>query len=251
MTRKFLVGGNWKMNASKQLADQLVGNLNNASWNTDQIEVVIAPPAPYLDLVRSKAKPEVGVSAQNIYFEKKGAYTGETSSEFLKDLNITWTILGHSERREIFKESDEVVAKKVAFALAEGLSVIACVGEKLEEREANQTTEVVFRQLKAIADVLKPSDWTRVVVAYEPVWAIGTGKVASPQQAQDVHKEIRGWLAANVSDAVAQATRILYGGSVGAKNSGDLQTQEDIDGFLIGGASLTADFVTIINTRNA
>ncbi|ORY26428.1 triosephosphate isomerase-like protein [Rhizoclosmatium globosum] len=247
--RKFLIGGNWKMNGSKALVDTLVTGLNNATWNTDEIEVVIAPPAPYLDLVRSKAKKEVNVSAQNIYFEKKGAYTGENSSEFLKDLGINWTIIGHSERREIFKESDEVTAKKVAFALAEGLSVIACVGEKLEEREANQTTEVVFRQLKAIAAVLKPSEWTNVVVAYEPVWAIGTGKVATPQQAQDVHHEIRTWLAANVSAEVAQATRILYGGSVGAKNSGELQKEVDIDGFLIGGASLTGDFVTIINTR--
>ncbi|ORY29414.1 Triosephosphate isomerase [Rhizoclosmatium globosum] len=234
--RKFLIGGNWKMNGSKALVDTLVTGLNNATWNTDEIEVVIAPPAPYLDLVRSKAKKEVNVSAQNIYFEKKGAYTGENSSEFLKDLGINWTIIGHSERREIFKESDEVTAKKVAFALAEGLSVIACVGEKLEEREANQTTEV-------------PSEWTNVVVAYEPVWAIGTGKVATPQQAQDVHHEIRTWLAANVSAEVAQATRILYGGSVGAKNSGELQKEVDIDGFLIGGASLTGDFVTIINTR--
>ncbi|KAJ3120284.1 triosephosphate isomerase, partial [Physocladia obscura] len=144
-----------------------------------------------------------------------------------------------------------VTAKKVAYALAEGLSVIACVGEKLEEREANQTTTVVFRQLAAIAAILKPEDWTHVVVAYEPVWAIGTGKVASPQQAQDVHAEIRTWLRKNVSEAVAEQTRILYGGSVGAKNSADLQSQIDIDGFLIGGASLTEDFVTIINTRSA
>ncbi|KAI8843422.1 Triosephosphate isomerase [Chytriomyces cf. hyalinus JEL632] len=251
MGRKFLVGGNWKMNASKALVDTLVGSLNTASWNPDLIEVVIAPPAPYLDLVRSKVKKEVAVSAQNVYFEKKGAFTGEISSEFLKDLGITWTIIGHSERREIFKESDEVTAKKVAYAVAEGLNVMACVGEKLEEREANQTTAVVFRQLKAIADVLKPEDWDRVVIAYEPVWAIGTGKVASPQQAQDVHAEIRSWLAANVSESVAHATRILYGGSVGAKNSGDLQSQEDIDGFLIGGASLTGDFVTIVNTRSS
>ncbi|KAJ3135766.1 triosephosphate isomerase [Physocladia obscura] len=251
MGRKFLVGGNWKMNASKQLVNTLVSNLNAAEWNTDEIEVVIAPPAPYLDLVRSLAKPEVYVSAQNIYFEKKGAFTGEISSEFLKDLGITWTILGHSERREIFKESDEVTAKKVAYALGEGLSVIACVGEKLEEREANQTAAVVFRQLAAIATVLKPEDWTHVVVAYEPVWAIGTGKVASPQQAQDVHAEIRTWLRDNVSEAVAEQTRILYGGSVSAKNSADLQTQIDIDGFLIGGASLTGDFITIINTRSA
>ncbi|KAJ3062858.1 hypothetical protein HDU98_001305 [Podochytrium sp. JEL0797] len=249
--RKFLIGGNWKMNASKELVDTLVTGLNKCEWDTNAIEVVIAPPAPYLDMVRTKAKKEVNVSAQNIYHQKKGAFTGENSAEFLKDLNINWVILGHSERREIFKESDEEVAKKVAFAVAEGLNVMACCGEKLEEREANQTTEVVFRQLKAIAAALTPAQWKNVAIAYEPVWAIGTGKVASPAQAQDVHAEIRKWLAANVSAEVAEATRIMYGGSVGAKSSGELQAQNDIDGFLIGGASLTADFVTIINTRSA
>ncbi|KAJ3322985.1 triosephosphate isomerase [Blyttiomyces sp. JEL0837] len=248
MARKFLVGGNWKMNGSRQLVDTLIPALNDAKWG-ENVEVVIAPPAPYLDAVRKAVKAEVGVSAQNIYFEKKGAFTGELSSEFLKDLNIGWTILGHSERREIFKESDEVVAKKVLHAVASGLKVIACVGEKLEEREANLTTAVVFRQLKAIADILKPEDWANIVVAYEPVWAIGTGKVATPAQAQEVHKDIRGWLASNVSPAVADATRILYGGSVNAKNSPDLQLESDIDGFLVGGASLTTEFVSIIASR--
>ncbi|KAJ1551351.1 triosephosphate isomerase [Cladochytrium tenue] len=163
----------------------------------------------------------------------------------LKDIGVSWTILGHSERRDIFGESDEFVGKKVAYAIAQGLSVIACVGEKLEHREAGLTSEVVFRQLKAIAAELKPADWAAVVVAYEPVWAIGTGKVATPAQAQEVHKDIRGWLTENVSAEVAEATRILYGGSVNAKNSTELQKELDIDGFLIGGASLTGDFATI------
>ncbi|RKO83951.1 Triosephosphate isomerase, partial [Blyttiomyces helicus] len=213
-------------------------------------EVVIAPPAPYLDTVRKALRKDVGVSAQNVYTEKSGAYTGETSTEMLKDLNVDWAIIGHSERREIFKESSEFVGKKVAAAVKAGLKVIACIGEKLEEREANKTTEVVFAQLKGIADELSPADWANVVVAYEPVWAIGTGKVATPDQAQEVHKDIRQWLKENVTPEVADTTRILYGGSVNAKNSSDLHSQPDIDGFLVGGASLKGpDFLTICRCK--
>ena len=165
----------------------------------------------------------------------------------LKDLNIDWVILGHSERREIFKESDEEIGQKVAHALKAGLKVMACVGEKLEEREADKTTEVVFRQLAAIAKHVQ--DWTHVVIAYEPVWAIGTGKVATPQQAQEVHKDIRGWLKKNVSAHVAESTRIMYGGSVNGGNAATLAQEEDVDGFLVGGASLKPEFVTICNAK--
>lgn len=165
----------------------------------------------------------------------------------LKDLGIEWVILGHSERREFFKESDEEIGAKVAHALKTGLKVMACVGEKLEEREANKTTEVVFRQLAAIAKQVE--DWTNVVVAYEPVWAIGTGKVATPDQAQEVHKAIRGWLKENVNAQVAEATRIMYGGSVNGGNAATLAKEEDVDGFLVGGASLKPEFVTICNAN--
>jgi triosephosphate isomerase (TIM) len=144
--------------------------------------------------------------------EKSGAFTGEINTALLKDLDIDWVILGHSERREIFKESDDIVGKKVSFAIKSGLKVIACVGEKLHEREAGETMKVVKRQLQAIADNLTEQEWKNVVVAYEPVWAIGTGKVATPQQAQDVHREIREWLSEKVSNAVGEATRIQYGG---------------------------------------
>lgn len=137
----------------------------------------------------------------------------------------------------------------MTYAVSQGLYVIACIGEKLEHREANQTMDVCTRQLQAIANVLQPSDWTRVVIAYEPVWAIGTGKVATPQQAQEVHKAIRSWLAKHVSPDVAATTRILYGGSVNAKNASDLQKEEDIDGFLVGGASLTGEFLTVVASR--
>jgi triosephosphate isomerase len=146
--------------------------------------------------------------------EKSGAFTGEINTSLLKDLDVDWVILGHSERREIFKESDEIVGKKVAFAIKSGLKVIACVGEKLQEREAGETMNVVKRQLEAIAASLTEAEWENIVIAYEPVWAIGTGKVATPQQAQDVHYEIRKWLSNRVSARVADSTRIQYGGSL-------------------------------------
>ncbi|KAI8846635.1 triosephosphate isomerase [Chytridium lagenaria] len=242
------VGGNWKLNGGRALVDTLVTGLNNAKWS-ENVEVVIAPPAPYLDLVRSKLRKDVGVAAQNVYVEKKGAYTGEISVDFLKDLNIDWTLIGHSERREIFGESDELLGKKTVVAVASGLQVIFCIGEKLEHREANITNQVIFKQLKALADAISVDAWSNIVIAYEPVWAIGTGKVATPEQAQEVHADIRNWLQENVSANVAGNTRILYGGSVNAKNAGDLQKMPDIDGFLVGGACLTLDFLTIIAAR--
>lgn len=165
----------------------------------------------------------------------------------LKDVGADWVIIGHSERRAIFGESDELVAEKVAFALAEGMKVIACIGETLQEREAGQTEAVVFRQTKAIAAVVK--DWSNVVVAYEPVWAIGTGVTASPQQAQDVHAALRKWFVENVSQAVSDGIRIQYGGSVTAANCRELGSQPDIDGFLVGGASLKPEFVQIVNAK--
>ncbi|KAF9298826.1 triosephosphate isomerase [Mortierella antarctica] len=165
----------------------------------------------------------------------------------LVDVGASWVILGHSERREIFKETDDEVGLKVAHALKTGLKVMARVGEKLEEREKNQTTEVVFRQLAAIAKHV--SDWTHVVIAYEPVWAIGTGKVATPHQAQEVHKDIRGWLKDHVSAEVAKQTRIMYGGSVNGSNAETLACEEDVDGFLVGGASLKPEFITVCNAN--
>ncbi|KAJ3270249.1 triosephosphate isomerase [Terramyces sp. JEL0728] len=246
--RTFIVGGNWKMNGSKALVDEISGALNTGDFGL--VEIVVAVPAPLLPLAREKFKSSIGVSAQNCSQEKAGAFTGEINVDILKDINVDWVILGHSERREIFKESDQVIGKKVSFAIKNGLKVIACVGEKLNEREANQTMQVVVRQLEAIRKELTEAEWANVVLAYEPVWAIGTGKVATPQQAQEVHFEIRKWLAANVSEKVAEQTRIQYGGSVNAKNCGELQSQPDIDGFLVGGASLkAADFVTICKCK--
>ncbi|CAG8537732.1 11130_t:CDS:2 [Funneliformis mosseae] len=246
MGRRFFVGGNFKMNGTQTFLKNLIDNLN-AGQLDDNVEVVIAPPALYLDQCRKQVRKEIGVAAQNAFNATSGAYTGEISPEQLKDLSIEWVILGHSERREIFKESDDFVASKVAFALKSGLKVIACIGEKLDEREAGKTFEVVTRQLQSIAKVV--NDWTNVVIAYEPVWAIGTGKVATPLQAQEVHEFIRKWLKENTSEATAENTRIIYGGSVNASNAAELAKQTDVDGFLVGGASLKPEFVTIVNAR--
>ncbi|KAG6550687.1 hypothetical protein Mapa_007784 [Marchantia paleacea] len=245
-TGKFFVGGNWKANGNKESVKKLVQELNDAKLEED-VDVVVAPPYIYLDSVLNTLTKRIEVSAQNSWVGKGGAFTGEISAEQLKDLGVEWVILGHSERRHVIGEKNEFIGKKAAYALSNGLKVMACVGELLEEREAGKTTEVVFEQLKAYADEV-PS-WKDVVIAYEPVWAIGTGKVASPQQAQEVHAEIRKWLADNVSAEASSQTRIIYGGSVNAANSAELAKQEDIDGFLVGGASLKGpDFAAICNS---
>lgn len=234
------------MNGDKASITELCKVLTTGPLDTNT-EVVVGCPAPYLTLARSLLPESVGVSAQNCYKVKGGAFTGEVSAVMLKDLNVGWVILGHSERRAIFGESDELVADKVAYALSEGLKVIACIGETLEEREAGKTEAVCFRQTKAIADKVK--DWTNVVVAYEPVWAIGTGKTATPEQAQEVHAALRKWFTDNVSADVSAAVRIQYGGSVTAANCRELAAKPDIDGFLVGGASLKPEFVQIVNAR--
>jgi len=244
--RKFFVGGNWKMNGDKKSIDGIVAFLQNGPL-ADSTEVVVAPPACYLQYSREKLPANVEVAAQNCYTQKSGAFTGEISPLMLKDLGVNWVITGHSERRHVLGENDETVSNKTKFALECGLSVIPCIGEKLEEREANQTMAVCNKQLKAIAE--KVTDWSKVVIAYEPVWAIGTGKVASPEQAQEVHQQLRQWLVENVSAEVSKKTRILYGGSVNGKNCKQLAEKPDIDGFLVGGASLKPEFVEIINAR--
>lgn len=236
------------MNGDKESVDEICKFLNDAPLDANA-EVVVAPPAIYIEHVRQKLKPNIAVAGQNCYKEAKGAFTGETSALMLKDCGATWVILGHSERRHVFGESDELVGQKVKFALENGLNVLPCIGEKLEEREAGKTNEVNFRQLKAIVDNV--SDWKRVVIAYEPVWAIGTGKTATPDQAQEVHKDLRDWLTKNVSAQVASSVRILYGGSVTGNNCVELAGKPDVDGFLVGGASLKPEFIKIVNARKA
>uniref|UniRef100_A0A4W4DSE7 Triosephosphate isomerase n=1 Tax=Electrophorus electricus TaxID=8005 RepID=A0A4W4DSE7_ELEEL len=206
------------------------------------LEVVCGAPSIYLDYVRSNLDPKISVAAQNCYKVAKGAFTGEISPAMIKDSGVDWVILGHSERRHIFGEGDQLIGQKVAHALESGLGVIACIGEKLEEREAGITEEVVFAQTKVIA-----GNW--MVWAYEPVWAIGTGKTATPEQAQEVHEKLRAWLRENVSEGNAESVRIIYGGSVTGANCKELAAKVDVDGFLVGGASLKSEFVDIINAN--
>eukprot|EP00252_Welwitschia_mirabilis_P014573 TRINITY_DN31_c0_g1_i3.p1 TRINITY_DN31_c0_g1~~TRINITY_DN31_c0_g1_i3.p1 ORF type:complete len:256 (-),score=59.07 TRINITY_DN31_c0_g1_i3:348-1115(-) len=247
MGRKFFVGGNWKCNGTMEEVKKLVSILNSADVPSENVvEVVVSPPFVFLPTVKSLLHSDFAVGAQNCWVRKGGAFTGEVSAEMLVNLEIPWVILGHSERRSLLKENSEFVADKVAYALSQGLKVIACVGETLEQREAGNTMNVIAEQTRAIAE--KVSNWSSLVIAYEPVWAIGTGKVATPAQAQEVHHELRNWLKANVSPEVAESTRIIYGGSVNAANCVELAAQPDVDGFLVGGASLKAEFVDIIKS---
>ncbi|XP_077246544.1 triosephosphate isomerase, chloroplastic-like [Tasmannia lanceolata] len=243
---KFFVGGNWKCNGTKDSISKLVTDLNSAKLEAD-VDVVVAPPFIYIDQVKNSLTDRIEISAQNSWVGKGGAFTGEISVEQLNDIGCKWVILGHSERRHVIGEDDQFIGKKAAYALSQNLKVIACIGEKLEEREAGKTFDVCFQQMKAFADNVP--GWDDVVIAYEPVWAIGTGKVATPQQAQEVHVAIRDWLKKNVSAEVSSKTRIIYGGSVNGSNCAELAKQEDIDGFLVGGASLKGpEFATIVNS---
>jgi len=228
----------------------LVKTLNDADIDPST-EVVISPPALYLIPVLDSIRKDVKVSAQNAYIKESGAFTGEISPSQLVDAGIPYVILGHSERRTLFGETSELVAQKTRAAINAGLSVILCVGETLDQREAGQTAEIVQAQLQAVVKLIEASDWSKIVIAYEPVWAIGTGKVATSAQAQQAHLDIRSFLSKAVSPAVADTTRIIYGGSVTAANCVELAKQPDVDGFLVGGASLKPEFVKIINARRA
>ncbi|PGH03420.1 triosephosphate isomerase [Helicocarpus griseus UAMH5409] len=248
MPRQFFVGGNFKMNGTAQSISQIISNLNSAKLD-ESTEVVISPPSIFLVLARQLANGKIAVSAQNVFDKPNGAFTGELSVDQLKDAKIDWTLAGHSERRVILKEDDEFVARKTKAAIDGGLSVILCIGESLEEREAGKTIDVVTRQLNAVKDKLSPAEWSKVVIAYEPIWAIGTGKVATTEQAQEVHASIRKWLREKISPEAAENVRVIYGGSVSEKNCQELAKQPDVDGFLVGGASLKPAFVDIINAR--
>lgn len=205
----------------------------------------------HLHALKSIIRPDIAVSAEDVSFKRGyGAYTGEHSAEMLLDSGIHWTLTGHSERRVGFGipgETSAVVAAKTKNAVDTGLSVILCIGEQLSDRQNGSTMVVCAEQLEAVKAALKESDWKKVVIAYEPVWAIGTGVTATPAQAQETHADIRKWLAKNISANVANETRILYGGSATAANCNDLYSQHDINGFLVGGASMKAEFVNIIN----
>ncbi|CAL9730315.1 hypothetical protein MOUN0_J02652 [Monosporozyma unispora] len=248
MARTFFVGGNFKLNGSKQSIKEIVDRLNKASL-PENVEVVICPPAAYLDSTVQEVKAkQVTVGAQNVYSKASGAFTGENSVDQIKDLGAKWVILGHSERRTYFGEDDKIVAEKTKFALDNGVPVILCIGETFEEKNAGITLDVVERQLNAVIAQVK--DWTNVVIAYEPVWAIGTGLAATAEDAQDIHASIRKFLAGKLGEKVASETRILYGGSANGANASSFKDKADVDGFLVGGASLKPEFVDIINSRN-
>jgi triosephosphate isomerase len=249
--RRTLVAGNWKMNLSRTEATELAKGVAAATpgGNTD---VLVCPSNVYLDAVsKSVSGSSVAVGGQDVYFESGGAYTGETSTDMLKDVGCTHVILGHSERRNVIGECDKLINKKVHAALAAGLTPVLCVGELLEERESGKTIEVVKSQITgSLADVTA-EQMSRIVIAYEPVWAIGTGKTASPEQAQEVHADIRKMLSDRYNLETADGVQILYGGSVKPDNAKELLGQADIDGALVGGASLKADsFAAIIAAGN-
>ncbi|MEZ4311122.1 MAG: triose-phosphate isomerase [Polyangiaceae bacterium] len=242
MARRPLIAGNWKMNAGGSGACTLAADVARLTASLAGVDMLVAPPFTALAAVAhelSTAARPVFLAAQNMHFEASGAFTGEVSAGMLKEAGAGWVILGHSERRHIFGETDAMVARKVVTAMREELRPIVCVGETLEEREAGQTMEVVQKQVLAFRGALAENPGFGVI-AYEPVWAIGTGKVASPDDAQEVHARIRKLLA-DASDELAEVTRILYGGSVKADNAEGLLGQADIDGALVGGASLQAE----------
>jgi triosephosphate isomerase len=248
--RKPFIAGNWKMNTNSKEAVSLASGLAEAVKEIDTVDVAIFPPLVYLhDTARALSSSNVSLGAQDVYFQKSGAFTGEISCEMLKDVCCAYAIIGHSERRHVIGETDELINKKVTAAVSGGLLPILCVGELLEQREANQTDAVVTEQVKKGLAGLSEEKVLAVTIAYEPVWAIGTGKTATSQQAQEVHQMIRKLLAEMYSDSVAAQIRIQYGGSAKPDNTAELMSCPDVDGLLVGGASLKVeDFTSMIVT---
>jgi len=237
-----VIAGNWKLFNTVAEAVALVRDLKALVADAQGVEIVVAPVFTAIHAVAGELKgSNVAVSSQDMYWEESGAFTGEVAPSMLKEAGCAYAIIGHSERRQYFGETDETVNRKVKAALKAGLIPIMCVGELLEEREAGKTMQVVAKQIKGGLADMPSDDIAKIIIAYEPVWAIGTGKTASPAQAEEVHKSIRSLIAALAGTQVAVGLRILYGGSVKADNVDELMGQEDIDGALVGGASLKAD----------
>jgi len=236
-----LIAGNWKMHLSVNQAKELTNEIVNAAEAVDGVDVLLCPSFTLLATVtEATSESKVVVGAQNLYWEEKGAYTGEISANMLVDAKCRYVIVGHSERRQYFGETDASVRRRTLAALESGLTPIVCVGETLEEREEGSTSLVIERQISGALERFKNEDVAKLVIAYEPVWAIGTGRTATPEVAQDVHKMIRKWIAEHFSQEVADSLRILYGGSMKPDNAAILVSQPDIDGGLVGGASLDA-----------
>ena len=246
--RKQIVAGNWKMNNDLAQTETLISALKKQTKTTDA-EVMIAPTSTNLWQAFNTLKGSyIEVIAQNMHFAENGAYTGEISAGMLKSIGVETVILGHSERREYFNETDELLAKKVDAALAKGMRIIFCFGEELADRKSGREETVVGNQIKNALFHLKAAAFQNIVLAYEPVWAIGTGETASPEQAQDMHAFIRNTLADKYGDDIADEMSILYGGSVKPANAEEIFSKPDVDGGLIGGAALNADdFFAIVN----
>jgi len=250
--KKLFVGGNWKSNNTLAESKKLIEDvLNKIEFDENRVDVVVAPIFLQIPYVVEAVNQKIQVAAQNCSATTLGAYTGEIAPAHIQDAKVHWVIIGHSERRSKYGDSDEVVAKKTRNALDSNLKVILCIGETLEQREGNQTLEVIATQLQAVKHSIKIEEWPQIVVAYEPVWAIGTGKTASPEQAEEVHKFIREHLAKEISDEVSQRTRIIYGGSVTDANAEELIKKPNIDGFLVGGAALKPGFTKIVDACKA
>ena len=244
-----LIAGNWKMNKTASEAVGFVRELLQRRLASPSVELVIAPPFTAIESARTALGTDVsiGLAGQNMHWEDKGAFTGEISAPMLKDLGCQSVILGHSERRTLFGETDEVIHRKMAAAVRHGLRPILCVGESLAERESGRTTDIITGQLKGCLSGFTAPQLASLTVAYEPVWAIGTGKAATPEQAVSVHHAIRRWLAQALTPALAETTRVLYGGSVTPQNVAGFLASEEIDGALVGGACLQIEsFATIV-----
>ena len=250
--RKTIIAGNWKMNMTasdtKKFADDIKAIMPRAKW----CDVVVCVPFVNIPAALKAFKDlRISVGAQNMFYEKSGAYTGEVSADMLKDLGVKYVIIGHSERRQYFAETDQTVNKRALAALNAGLKVIICVGESLQQREEGVTEELVRMQTKIALRDVTAEQMANVVIAYEPIWAIGTGKTATADQAEEVCAQIRKVIGEVYGEAVAEATTIQYGGSMNAKNCEELLSKKDVDGGLIGGASLKApDFAVIVNAAS-
>ena len=250
--RKPVIAGNWKLFKTIAESVALVHELQPLVANSQDVEIVVAPVFTALSRVNDAIEgSNIKLAAQDCYWEEEGAFTGEVAPKLLKDVGCSHVIIGHSERRQFFGETDQTVNKKTKAAIKAGLVAIVCIGESLAERESDQTFSVIETQVKGGLEGLAAVDFSRVVIAYEPVWAIGTGKTASDAQAQEVHAFIRGLIARLFGQPVADAVRILYGGSVKPENVKGLMAQSDIDGALVGGASLKAESFAAIATFNA
>lgn len=248
-----IIAGNWKMNLLQDPARALAAGVRDAIDGVEGVDVVLCPPFTALHAVADVIDgSRIGLGAQNCYHEERGAFTGELSPQMLLDAGCGWVIIGHSERRQIFGETDELLARKADYALQCGLNVMFCIGETLDEREAGETFEVLERQVGRGLEPLDAARLERLVLAYEPVWAIGTGRNATPEQAEEAHAFIRQQIAGKFGDDAANALRIQYGGSVKPSNAAELLGQENVDGALVGGASLDAgDFASIVKSAAA